>query len=160
MIRWGLWFVLVPQAFLLAGWLGEAGLAAIDAGALLCLYLAWFARPHALPGLLLGAAVGRAVVDEAGVAVQILVLGVPVAALLPLRALFYRHQLGWQIAVTAVFAVAVPRCAALCGAWFDQPSAAAVLDGERVLWTSLLGPLLLAVLRRLPPLAAFVERAA
>lgn len=159
MMRWLAWFVLVPQVFVLLGFAGERGLPIVDGGALLCLFLAMFADPRALPGLLLGAAVGRAVVDEATVPVQILVLGVPVAAMLPLRLLFYRQHVWWQVATAALFAVAVPKLAGLCGQLFDQPSASSGLDAERVLWTALLGPALLALLRRLPPLSPFAERA-
>ncbi len=160
MIRWIAWFLLVPQAFLVAGWAGESGLPIVDLGALLCLFCALFAEPRQLPGLLLGAAVGRAIVDEATIPVQILVLGVPIAVLLPLRTLFYRHQLWWQIAAIAFCAVAIPKLAGLGGRWFDQPSASAMLDGARVVWTALLGPLLLWPLRRLPPLRSFAERSA
>ena len=116
------------------------------------------AEPVVLPGLLLGAAVGRALIDEASVPVQILVLGIPVAALLPLRSWFYRNQLWWQVLAAALFAVAIPKLVGLCGVWFDQPSASAALDWWRVAWTALLGPLLLWPLRLLPPLRAFVER--
>src|SRR5262249_9873888 len=116
------------------------------------------AEPAALPGLLLGAAVGRALVDEATVPVQMLVLGVPVAALLPLRTLFWRQQAWWQVATAAAFAVAVPRLSGVCGRWSGRRSPAAV-DGVVVLATALLGPLLLLLLRRLPPLRAFLEHA-
>lgn len=157
-MRWLLWFVLVPQGYLVAGWAGESGLPIVDLGALLCLFCALFAEPRLLPGLLLGAAVGRAIVDEATIPVQILVLGVPIAVLLPMRSLFYRHQLWWQIVAVALCALAIPKLAGLCGRWFDQPSASAVLDGTRVFWTALLGPVLLWLLRRLPPLRQFAEQ--
>jgi hypothetical protein len=158
MIRWPLWFVLVPQGYLLCGWLAERGGPAFDVGALVGVFCVLFAARPALPGLLLGAAVGRALVDEAGLGAQILVLGVPIAALLPLRGLFYRQHLWWQATAAAAFAVAIPKLAGLCGRWFDQPSSSAALDGWRILSTALLGPLLLVVLRRLPPLRSFAER--
>lgn len=156
-MRWLLWFLLVPQAFFVCGWAIERGFPDVDCGAVLCLFCALFARTRALPGLLIGAALGRALIDEAAIPVQILVLGVPIAVLLPLRSLFYRHQLWWQVAAAAACAVAIPRLAGLCGQWFDQPSASAWLDGQRVLWTALLAPLLLWPLRRLPPLRWFEE---
>lgn len=159
-MRWLLWFLCVPQGFLVAGWARESGLPNVDLGALLCLFCALFAEPRALPGLLLGAAVGRAVVDEATIPVQLLVLGVPIATVLPLRSLFYRQQLWWQIASLALCSVAIPKLALLCGRWFDEPSASAQLDATSVFWTAVLGPILLWVLRRLPPLRSFVERAA
>jgi len=151
-----LWFLLLPQAFLGAAWLAEAGGPQLDVGALAAVFLALFARPRALPLLLLGAATGRALVDEAAVPVQMLVLGVPVAVLLPLRAWFHR-QLWWQVAASLLLAIAVPRLAGLCGRWFEQPSAASV-EWPRVLATALLGPPLLWLLRRLPPLASLQER--
>jgi hypothetical protein len=110
-----------------------------------------------VPWLLLGAALGRALVDEASLPVQILVLGVPVAVLLPLRALFFGHRWGWQASGAAVCAVVIPKLAALFGAWFDQPSASASLHVPTVLWSALLLPPLLAIARRLPPCRAFTE---
>jgi hypothetical protein len=158
-MRWFWWFLLVPQIFLAAAFLHELGMPQLDIGALLCVFLALFAQPSALPGLLLGAAAGRALVDEASIPIQILVLGVPVAVLLPLRAWFYRQQLWWQVAAAALFAIAVPRWSGLCGQWFGQPSAANV-DTLVVTVTALFGPLLLYLLRALPPLRAFAERTA
>ena len=64
-MRWLFWFLLVPQPFLLLGWFGESGWPSVDFGAVLCLFLLLFAEPVVLPGLLLGAAVGRALIDEA-----------------------------------------------------------------------------------------------
>jgi hypothetical protein len=157
-MRWLAWFLLLPQAFMLCGFLASVGWPSFDCGALICVFLALFAEVSALPLLLLGAAVGRALVDEAAVPVQILVLGAPVALLLPLRALFYRSQYWWQVLATLLCAFCVPKFAAVCGAWFDQPSATAHLELPRLLWTSLLGPVLLFVLRRMPPLASFLEK--
>lgn len=157
-MRWLLWFLLLPQAFLVAGFWRDAGLPPLDVAVLLCLFLAFFADRSALPWLLLGAALGRAMVDEASLPVQLLVLGVPTAALLPLRSLFFGQHWLWQAIAAAVCAVAVPRLAGLCGRLFDQPSASAQLDGMAVLWAALLLPPLLVVLRRLPPFRAFEER--
>ena len=157
-MRWLFWFLLVPQPFLLLGWFGQSGWPSVDFGAVLCLFLLLFAEPVVLPGLLLGAAVGRALIDEASIPGQSLVLGIPIAALLPLRSWFYRNQLWWQVLASALFAVAIPKLAGLCGTWFDQPSASAVLDWWRVFWTALLGPLLLWPLRQIPPFRSFVER--
>lgn len=159
-MRWLLWFVLLPQTFLLAGFWRDAGLPPLDVAVLLCLFLAFFADRAALPWLLLGAALGRSLVDEASLPVQILVLGVPTAALLPLRSLFFGRRWLWQAIAAAACAVAVPRLAGLCGRFFDQPSASAHLDGLSVLWAALLLPPLLAVVRRLPPFSPFEEEAA
>jgi hypothetical protein len=157
MKRWLLWFLLAPQGFVLLGQCERWSLPPCDCAVLLCLFLALFAQGGALPGLLLGAAMGRALVDEAMLPVQLLVLGIPVAVLLPLRSLLFGQRWVFQCAAAALCALAVPRLSGLCGQWFDQPSAAAVVDGARVAWTALLAPPVLALLRRLPPLRAFAE---
>ena len=90
-MRWLWWFLIVPQAFLVVGYLRDLGLPAVDMAVLAALYLAWFAQVPALPFLLLGVAVGRALVDQASLPVHLLVIGVPVAVLLPMRALFVFH---------------------------------------------------------------------
>lgn len=159
MRRWFWWFLLVPQGFLLAGVWRDVGLPPFDMAVLACLFLALMADRQAMPWLLLGAALGRALIDEASLPVQILVLGVPVAVLLPLRSLFFARAFSLQVLAAVVCAVAVPKMAGLCGQWFDQPSVAAALDGWSVLWSAVLLPPLLALLRRLPPCAAFVEAA-
>jgi hypothetical protein len=159
-MRWLVWLLLVPQPFLVAGWLGQSGWPQIDYGAVLCLFLLLYAEPVALPGLLLGAAVGRGLIDEASVPLQLLILGVPLAVLMPLRRLFYRDQLWWQVLATSAFAVAIPKLAGLFGVWFDQPSASAQLSWMKVLWTGLFGPVALFFLRLLPPFSVFAERRA
>jgi hypothetical protein len=156
--RWLVWFVLAPQSFVLAGVWSGAGLPPVDMAVLACSFLVLYAQRSALPGLLLGFALGRALVDEASLPVQILVLGVPVAVLLPLRTLLFGHRWSLQVVVAGVCAVGVPRLAALCGRVFAQPSASGVLTAADVLWAMLLAPPLVWLLRRLPPCAAFVER--
>lgn len=157
MRRWLLWFLLVPQGFLLAGFWRDVGLPAIDAAVLCCLFLALFADRNALPWLLLGVAIGRALVDEASLPVQILVLGVPTAVLVPMRRLFSGQHWAWQALAASLCAVTIPKLAGLCGRLFDQPSASAHLDGYAVLRAALLVPPLLFVVRRLPPCRYFSE---
>ena len=157
MKRWLLWLALAPQVFLLAGLWRDAGLPPIDMAALVCLFLGFFADRAALPWLLLTLAMGRTLVDAAALPVQILVLGVPVAVLLPLRALLFGQRWLWQAAAAALCAIAVPKLSGLCGRLFEQPTAGAVLDGMQVVWSALLLPPLLALLRRLPPCSAFEE---
>jgi hypothetical protein len=159
-MRWFWWFVLAPFAFVLGGLWCDAGLPPIDVAVLVCAWLALFAHRTALPGLLLGAAVGRALVDEATLPVQILVLGVPVAVLVPLRGLVSGQHWLFQVATAAGCAVCVPKLAGLCGRLFDQPSASATLVAMDVVWAAALVPLALFVLRRLPPFHAFAEPAA
>lgn len=156
-MRWVWWFLLVPQGFLLVGYLRDLGLPAIDMAVFSALYLAWFAQARALPVLLVAVAIGRALVDEATLPVHVLVIGVPVAALLPLRSMFVAQRWVWQAAAAALLAVLVPKLSALCGRLFDQPSAAATLDPWQVLWAALLLPPLLLAARLLPPFRAFTE---
>ena len=157
MRRWALWFLLAPHTFLVAGLWRDAGLPPIDASVLVCLFLAFFADRRAVPWLLLGCALGRAIVDEASLPVQILVLGVPTAVLLPMRTLFFGQRWLWQAVAAAACAVAIPRLAGLFGRLFDQPSASAHLDGMAVIWAALLLPPLLWLVRHLPPFLAFAE---
>ena len=110
-----------------------------------------------MPFLLLGVAIGRTLVDEATLPVHILVIGIPVALLLPLRSLFVAQRWLWQAVAAALLAVAVPKLAGLFGRVFDQPSLSSVLNGWQVVWSALLLPPLLTVLRFLPPFAGFTE---
>ncbi|MFM1870886.1 MAG: hypothetical protein RL398_308 [Planctomycetota bacterium] len=159
MRRW-LWFALLgPQLFPLTAWLAEAGLPRLEAGVLVCMYLALFADRRALPWLLFGAAIGRALVIDAPVPVHMLVMGVPAALLVPLRALLYGHRWTWQVAVAAAAAAMVPLGDGLCARWFGGPPAPTI-ELWRIALTAVVLPPLLAVLRRLPPLASFEEAAA
>ncbi|GAB4140948.1 MAG: hypothetical protein Fur0037_07620 [Planctomycetota bacterium] len=155
--RWICWFVAAPAAFAAAGWLDELSLPPVDVATGICLYLGLFAERSALPGLLVAAAIGRAFVDDAGLPVQVLVLGLPVALLLPLRAWVFQRRWLWQVAATVVTAFAIPQISGLLGRAFDQPSAGAVLDAARIAWAAVLVPPLLTVLRRVPPASSFQE---
>ena len=157
MRRWLLWFLLVPQTFLLSGFLQDLGLPPLDMAVLASLYLSWFARRSALPFLLLGVAIGRTLVDEASLPVHLLVIGIPVAVFLPLRSLFVGQRWLWQAVAAALLAIAVPKLGGLFGRVFDQPSVSSVLNGWQVVWSALLVPPLLSLLRFLPPVAAFDE---
>lgn len=159
MTRWTAWFLLAPQAFLLAGLWRDCGLPAFDMGVLWCLFLAFFAERAALPWLLLGAALGRALVDDASLALQVLVLGAPVAVLLPLRLLLHGQRWPHLAVAAAAVAFGLPRFAGWLGDCFAQPSASAPPDALAVLWTAVVAPPLLALARRLPPCRGFVEAA-
>ncbi|MBL8753476.1 MAG: hypothetical protein JNK15_09260 [Planctomycetes bacterium] len=157
MKRWLLWFLLAPQTFLLAGLWHDVGLPAFEIGALACLHLALFAERRSVPWLLLGLAMGRALVDDASLPIHLLVLGIPVAVLLPLRTVLPGAWLPLQVAVALLYAVAIPKLSLLLGVVFAQPTAAGRLDGGVVAWSAVLVPALLVGLRRLPPWAAFEE---
>jgi hypothetical protein len=156
-LRWLFWFLLAPQLFLLEGWLRALGGPPVDMAAALALFCILFAQPRALPGLLLGAAMARTVVEGGGLAVQVLVLGTPVALLLPLRGFLFGQRWLWQGLGAAVLAVAIPRLDGLYGPLFRMPGSIAALDGFRVVWSVLLLPPLVAGLRRVPPLRGFQE---
>lgn len=157
MIAWLLAFFLPLPLFLLSA----AARAAIPelpgADLLLCLFCTVHARSRTVAGLVLCAAAARAVVEDGGLALHVLALGVPVAALLPLRGLLYRRY-AWQCAASAVLAVALARLGSLLGEVLRQPAAGAPLQWGHVLWAVLLAPPLVAVLRRIPPFPAFQER--
>jgi len=157
MRRWLLWFLVVPQGFLLLGILQDLGLPSLDMAVLACLYLAFFAERSALPFLLLGVAIGRTLVDEASLPIHILVIGIPVALFLPLRGMFVAQRWLWQAVAAALLAIAVPKLAGLCGRVFDQPSVSSTLNAWHVLWSALLLPPLVSLLRHLPPFSAFTE---
>lgn len=159
MRRWFWWFLLVPQGFLLVGLLQDLGLPPLDMAVLSSLYLSWFAQRSALPFLLLGVAIGRTLVDEATLPIHILVTGIPVALLLPLRTMFVAQRWLWQAVAAALLAIAIPKLSGLFGRAFDQPSVSSILNGWQVVWSALLVPPLLSVLRFLPPFVGFTESA-
>ena len=158
-MRWIWWFGAVPQLFLLAGYLRDFGLPPIDMAVFGALFLAWFAEVRALPMLLLAVAIGRALVDQASLPVHLLVIGVPVAVLLPLRSLFVAQHWLWQVMAASVLAVAIPKLSGLCTRIFDQPTSTASLDPWQVFWAAALLPPLLWVARTLPPFRAFTDPA-
>ena len=158
-MRWFWWFGVVPQLFLLAGYLHDLGLPPVDVSVFGALFLAWFAQVRALPMLLLALAIGRSLVDQASLPVHLLVIGVPIAVLLPLRSLFVAQHWLWQVMAASVLAVAIPKLSGLCARIFDQPAPVASLDPWQVFWAASLLPPLLWGARTLPPFRAFTEDA-
>lgn len=158
-MRWLLWYLLAPQSFLVLAMAESLGLPALDGGVLVGLFLVVFAELAALPWLLLGAAMGRAVVDEASLATQILVIGAPVAALLPLRAVVEGRRWIWQMVIAAMLALALPELAALLSRWTGQGLHASSVSPWSPLVAACYAPLLLGMLRWLPPFQAFEETA-
>ncbi|MFK7742433.1 MAG: hypothetical protein AB8H80_19120 [Planctomycetota bacterium] len=157
MSRWFWWFLLAPQTYLAAGLAQDMGLPTFEIGAALCLYLGWFARRSALPWLLLGCAISRALVDEASLPVQILVLGIPVCVLLPLRTLFVAQRWLWQAAFAVLLAYGIPWLAGTFGRLFQEPSLGAQLHGWPVVWSAVFVPPLVWLLRHIPPFVGFTE---
>lgn len=156
MKRWVLWYLLAPQAWLLAGLWRDLGLPPLDAAVFACLFLGMFVERSAVPFLLVPLAVGRALVDPASLPVHLLVLGVPVAVLLPLRGVFHRQWFALAI-LAAALGVVVPRLGGLLGRWFEQPSAGGYVEPAVVLWSAVAAPIVLHVAMRLPPMRSFGE---
>ena len=101
-----------------------------------------------------GFAIHPALLDAA---LHVLVLGVPVAVLLPARAVFWRGSFVLQCAAAAFLAVSTPKIAALLGRVTDQAPTALSVTITDVIWAGLLVPPATWLLRRLPPLAQFQE---
>ena len=156
-MRWLWWFLVMPQSFLLAGYLRDLGLPPIDMAVWSALYLAWFAQVPAIPMLLLGIALGRALIDQASLPVHLLVVGVPVAVLLPFRALFVAQRWLWQALAAALLAVVIPKLSEACAGMFSQAASGVILDPWQVMWAALVLPPMLLASRFVPPFRAFTE---
>lgn len=168
-LAWVGWFWLAPLLY----WLDRVCALTLADGTVIRLVefdlgvafvAAVLARTATLPGILACAAVARSLLDGGPVALHLLTLALPVAALLPLRAVFVRRSLWRQIGTAAALAVLVPRIFGL----FARLSATAVPMVHAVPAPSLLTvgvamvvvPLFGMLLGFLPPLSAFVERSA
>jgi hypothetical protein len=153
------WLFVAPWLFLLDGVLAEVSPVRIDLGVPLCLVFALYCRTTALPALLFGAALGRALLEGGGLPLWFLAMGLPVAALLPLRTVFVERAPLWQCTAAGFLALCVPRVATFFGRFAADPFAPlAPLGGVvSVLLAMVLAPLLAVVLRRLPPLGRFAE---
>lgn len=155
-VAWLVWFVIVPQLFWLDRVLAGTLARPLDLGLSVCFVLALFARPGTLPALLLATAVGRSLIDDGSVALHFLALGVPVAALIPARAVFRGYV--WQACAAVFLAIAVPRVsgffARLTHATLEPIEPASL---AAVLWAAVLVPPVAWLLRQLPPLVSFME---
>ena len=103
------------------------------------------------------AGLARGVLLPGDAALHVLVLGVPVAVLLPARAVFFRGSTVLQCVAAAFLAVSTPKIAALLGRVTDQAPTALSVTIADVIWAALLVPPATWLLRRLPPLAQFQE---
>jgi hypothetical protein len=157
-----LWFLVALPFFLLDGWLAAAVPRAPDLALALGLFCGLFARPAALPAILASAALARSVVAPGGLALHLLVLGIPVAVLVPVRLWLFRRRLLLQLAAAAFLAFAVPALAL----WLARFAGAGIAGdaGAGTLGRSASLPAVLAVLPltwllcALPPTRGFVER--
>lgn len=156
-VSWFLWFYLGPALFLVQTWVEGIGLPVPDVALTLCLLCGLHLRTATLPGLLLCAALGRSLAFGGSLPLQFLVMAVPVAVLLPLRALFPRQALLWQVFLAAVLAVAVPRFAALLVPLAGELAGYAAPGWGSVTWAALSVPPCAWLLQRMPPLSRMVE---
>ena len=157
MISWVLWLFVALHLFLLEGAVALVA-PVLDLGVALCLFMALFARPRAVPGLLIASALARAVLVPGSAALHVLALGIPVAVLLPLRGFFSRKFYLWQCAVTAFLAITQPRLLALLARLTEDDVPGGTLDAGQLFWAMLLVPPLVFVLRSVPPLNRFQEK--
>jgi hypothetical protein len=159
MIAWVAWFFVAPWLFVLDGvvaaWLPYRP----DLGIALCLVFAADVRPRALPGALLCAAVGRSLLHVGDAALHFLAFGVPVAVLLPLRIVFFRRSVAWQAASAAFLAITVPKAGAFFAGISGQVAVPADVTVASVLVAMVGVPVVAWLLRSIPPLSSFVQRA-
>lgn len=160
MIPWLLWFFLSLHLFLLDGFLAARLPACPDLALCVALFCALHARTQLLAGVLFCAALSRSVLMEGGLCAHLLLLGIPVAVLLPLRGLFAAHSLLWPSVAAGFLAFALPRLAGLLHRITDEVLTTAPPTGLQILLSMVLVPLVTALLRRLPPLRMFEEEGA
>lgn len=159
MIGWVLWFFLVLHLFLLEGIVAWSIAPVLDLTVAVGLFAALFARTSTIPGLLISTALARAALMPGGAAVHLLTLGIPVAVLLPLRGVFSRNVYLWQCAVAAFLAVIQPRLMGLLSRLTQEQLTVASLEVRNLFFAMLVVPPLVLLLRRVPPLRGFQERA-
>ena len=158
LVLWLLWFFVALHVFLLDGVLADWGTLRIDMTVALCLFMGFHARPISVPGLLLCAAIGRSIVQGGGAAHHVLVMGLPIAAMFPVRYLLPPRSLLFQCVAAGGLAIIVPRVTSFLHRLLDAVPLAAAPTVGVVLWAMLVVPFAVAVLRRLPPLNMLVER--
>lgn len=157
MIAWVLWFFLALHLFLLDGFLVGVSQWFPDLSLTVALFCVLYARPSALPGILICAALSRSVLLDGSAASHLLILGLPVAVLLPLRVVFSKTSVLWQCLASGFLAFMMPR---LTGLLFR-------VTGEGVLGTEVSSldifvamcvvPVFTWLLRSLPPLSMLQE---
>ena len=86
-----------------------------------------------------------------------LILGVPVSVLVPLRLLFYSRRLLWQATAAGFLALTVPKVTAFVGRFADSVPEVAPVGWSQLLWAAVLVPPATWLLRVLPPLSLFRE---
>ena len=157
MIGWLLWFFVALHLFLLDGWLASLTPWIPDLSLAVGLFCAIYARPAALPGLLLCAALPRSVLVEGSAAAHLLILGIPVAVLLPLRGWFSRGSILWPCVASGFLAFVSSRLASFLFRITGDGSGVPALTGFEIFAAMCLVPLITWLLRSVPPLSLFQE---
>lgn len=160
MIGWFLWFFLAPLVYLADGALMAAAPVRVDLGIAVCLVIGLYARTSAVPGLLLCAALGRALLEEGDVALHYLAMGLPIAVLLPVRAAVVERSALVQAASAAFLALTVPRVLLFFAELSRQPADPIPAGPAGVVLAAIFAPVVAWALRRVPPLSLFEERRA
>ena len=157
MIAWVPWFFLALHLFLLDGYLSGLSQAVPELSLAVALFCGLYARPGALPGLLLCAAVSRAVLMEGSAASHLLILGMPVAVLLPMRGMFSRGSVLWPCLASGFLAFVMPRIGGFLFRLTGDGGAGVPLTGFEIFLAMCVVPLITLLLRSLPPLSLFEE---
>lgn len=157
MIAWVLWFFAALHLFLLEGWLAGWTTLVPDLSLAVALFCALYARPDALPGLLLCAALSRSILAEGTAAQHLLILGVPVAVLLPLRVLFSKGSVLWPCVASGFLAFTAPRITGLLHRVTGEGVAVPPVSALQIFIAMCSIPLVTWLLRSVPPLSLFQE---
>ncbi len=167
-----LWVVLVLHLLLAEGWLrgaapGSVEWAIPDVTLALVLFLAWFGKTGSLPFLLVTLAACRGLLLGESLFTEMLVLGLPVAALLPLRGVVFRRAYGWQCIAAGVLAWMTPWLSRtvhglamkLQGAAAASPELSASIARGWMPFLAVIAtaPAVVFLLRHLPPGSQFTE---
>jgi len=158
MIAWVLWFFVALHLFLLDGLLVSVSDWSPDLSLAVGLFCVLYARPSALPGILLCAALSRSVLLEGSAAIHLLTLGLPVAVLLPLRVVFSKRSLIWQCLASGFLAFMIPRLGGLLFRVTGDGVAAVDVSSLDIFVAMCVVPVFTWLLRSLPPLSMLQER--
>ncbi|MEM7205888.1 MAG: hypothetical protein AAF628_36880 [Planctomycetota bacterium] len=157
MICWVLAFYVPFGLLVLDGWLAHLLLEVPVLTLALCMFLALQARASAVPGLLVCTALARSVLVGGDAALHVLTLGLPVAALVPLRGVFFFGHLLWQAAAAAFLVLALPVAAALIARLVDDAPPIAGVGGAQLACAILCVPPATWLLGALPPFSLLRE---
>ena len=152
MIPIALWFFLAPVIALIDGEFATRLPFRVDLGAAQCLVFALWMRPSLLPGLLLCTALARALWTDGDLALHVLGLGIPVAIVLPARAMLDRHSFLVQGGCALFLSVSTPWITRLLAAQVGQNAAPMPVDAFDALAALIFVPVVARGLAGIPPL--------